>query len=412
MSIADKLITIAQNQEKVYDAGQLSIIKDNKNLKGATSGYGISIDDISPVQHDVRVKLGSKNLFNIANVKNCTNGTVVNNGEALTVTAPGTSAFTAYGVPNTLSHYAPQLEVGKTYTINAIKEGTTAIYLRKRVDGVDVYKQTWRFSQSLPITQDALDAQVYWYGNGAGVATEISNIQIEEGETATTYTPYTEDFSGGSVTVSGKNLFNNDTDKIVKYSFKTSATGTLISYYGYIINLPKGNYVASGVANPEYISSTGIVNPENRTAWIYGAIIDKDNIRKGNALGFAAGTAFTTTSFEIPEGYSLFIYHSIKDKTKEDAQDQFTKFNIQIEAGTTTTEYEPYHDTLLFISNPTDANGITTIQNFKPMKGIPKPGISIIPNNPNLTISNVDYIKDIDKAYNELVNQIALSGGE
>ena len=69
MNISSRLITIAQNQEKVYHAGQLSVVKDNENLKGSASGTAISITDVSPIEHDVQVKLTSDTVTDFSKVK-------------------------------------------------------------------------------------------------------------------------------------------------------------------------------------------------------------------------------------------------------------------------------------------------------------------------------------------------------
>ena len=51
----------------VYHAGQLNVIENTSNLKKSASGSVILIDDVSPVTHDMSVKISSipnKNLLN------------------------------------------------------------------------------------------------------------------------------------------------------------------------------------------------------------------------------------------------------------------------------------------------------------------------------------------------------------
>ena len=54
MSIAEKLVTIAENQEKVYNSGGLS-----QCPKNTVSGEFISLDDVSPIEHTLGVKVSN-----------------------------------------------------------------------------------------------------------------------------------------------------------------------------------------------------------------------------------------------------------------------------------------------------------------------------------------------------------------
>lgn len=154
--------------------------------------------------------------------------------------------------------------------------------------------------------------------------------------------------------------------------------------------MPAGKYIASGQGKKE-----------DTTGWIYGAVVDKDDTRVGDTLTFAASTTFVTKTFNVPEGCSFFIYYSIKEQVNDTkAVATFSKFNIQIEAGSTDTEYEPYKGPVPYKA---DENGNINIPSQYP-------SMTLIPDN-DVQLS-VDYYKDIDKAYNELTNQIALSGGE
>ena len=128
-----------------------------------------------------------KNLFNINNVVSASN--VVNNANGTLSVTPtsSSSAVTAFG---TLKQYAPSLVVGKTYTLSAVTDVTDSKYHR-----IYLQKSTgvWVFGSSRTLTQNDLDSTVFWYANGTDTTftATISNIQIEEGSTATSYEPYT-----------------------------------------------------------------------------------------------------------------------------------------------------------------------------------------------------------------------------
>ena len=124
-------------------------------------------------------------MFDISKVISSAN--VINNGNVtLSVTpTPGSSGVAAAN-PNTLKDYAPYLKMGKTYILSANTTGNTKyIYL-------SVSKRSWVFDKTLTITENDLNSVFYWYANGIDTSftAVISNIQIEEGSTATAYEPY------------------------------------------------------------------------------------------------------------------------------------------------------------------------------------------------------------------------------
>lgn len=61
MTVAEKLEIIAQNQPRLYAAAQASIYKDGKYLLGNASGKEIRLDDISPTEHYLTVRVRSDN---------------------------------------------------------------------------------------------------------------------------------------------------------------------------------------------------------------------------------------------------------------------------------------------------------------------------------------------------------------
>lgn len=63
MSIAEKLKTIAENEERVYRAGQISVLESSKALKGSAQGNPITVKDISPIQHNLALSVVSSPAF-------------------------------------------------------------------------------------------------------------------------------------------------------------------------------------------------------------------------------------------------------------------------------------------------------------------------------------------------------------
>ena len=75
MKITEKLITIAENQEKVYDAGKQSMIDESKIIEKTVTRHGcVCLKDVSEIPHDIRVKLTSDTIEDLSAVKLYTQG--------------------------------------------------------------------------------------------------------------------------------------------------------------------------------------------------------------------------------------------------------------------------------------------------------------------------------------------------
>jgi hypothetical protein len=62
MTTAEKLVRIAENEPKVYEAGRkegMSFVADNVGnaLKGSASGEAVALKDVSPLEHNLKVKI-------------------------------------------------------------------------------------------------------------------------------------------------------------------------------------------------------------------------------------------------------------------------------------------------------------------------------------------------------------------
>ena len=174
--------TYAAQSDNLIDAGTFnaalrtglnSEFVCSENMPGTNDCWLYTIDNETENQ--------SPNLFDISKVPNTTG--VVNNGDgSITVTTSSGSSAAPSG--RTLAELAPELEVGKTYTLSFKTTGRDQyIYLRK-------VASTWHIRTSKTITQDMLDSLVSFYASGTNTTATISEIQIEEGTTATPYVPY------------------------------------------------------------------------------------------------------------------------------------------------------------------------------------------------------------------------------
>lgn len=137
---------------------------------------------VSVVTGTQTVTVTGKNLFDVSKV--LTNGTnLVNNGNGSITASLSTGAVGSS--PNTLGTYCPSLQVGDTVSLSFTTTGSiNYIYLGAPAS------QAWVKNANKTITQDMLNAPVYWYGGTGNAAITYSDIQVELGTSVTSYEPY------------------------------------------------------------------------------------------------------------------------------------------------------------------------------------------------------------------------------
>lgn len=343
--------------------------------KGTASGEGsfITLDNTSEAQFSkidpkgnaTQTTYSGKNLFDISKV--LTNGTqLINNGDGtLTVNTTSSSSSARGADPATLADYCPTLAVGDTVTLSATSTGSNKfIYL-----GVP-YSNTWAFGTTLTITQDMLDAKVFFYASGLSTTAKISNIQIELGSTATDYEP----FVGGTpapnpsypqpisvvtgenvVKVVGKNLMPQFADGSISMA-QTMTAGSLTVqqfYTTYPGVLAASEGVLSGsISNATTIWNNTFSGLTPNTTYTISLDYKVNLTQSGNYFilskfitnqpaGESSGRVsrtFTTDengdfiNSSVTQGLCYFYNYTTS----------FELSNIQLELGSTATAYEPY----------------------------------------------------------------------
>lgn len=179
------------------DSGEVSFEYANNIFSGALkkrkSGESILIDDISPINHCIDVKLKNKNLFDINN-NSCyisylshTDADIVKNGSINPV------------------FYIDELTIGETYTISYHTEteyNITDGQLLCCLSTSNAEYPNGRFNQMLGNGKSLYDIVITFiapaekiYFLGSVIKETISNFQIELGSTATKFTPHIRNFS-------------------------------------------------------------------------------------------------------------------------------------------------------------------------------------------------------------------------
>lgn len=182
MSIADKLTRIAENEQRVYDAGKIALLKDSKYMSGTASGELVSLKDVSPVEHTVGVKTSAakiqvlgKNWLDCGTVDISVNGRLFDNmGNPIPA---GTYTLSA----NITSTDVDSTQCMVTYWSDNVN------YVAKPIGRGN--RASMAFTTDKPITR----IQVYaGYGNGQslGDTATFADCQLESGTVATSYEPY------------------------------------------------------------------------------------------------------------------------------------------------------------------------------------------------------------------------------
>ena len=368
MSIAEKLVTIAENQQKVYNKGQLDVISKVESLKGKASGMSpLTILDVSPVEHNVGVKITTKPAFD-GLLKGCT----------FEDTDFGYIRSSPFTVP-TSGHY--------TVALNLEDDSKWSDWV--------VAWSGWRADDSPPYCGSSNPSYNEWLDLNSGytyslflntykglTAIDILSGTIEIGENVVAPPAGGGDvnLTDVKVTASGTNLF--DVAKV-----KNSA---------YITNNGDGTVTISGI----YGADTGRTLRELCPSLKVGDVAVFRITTTGNSVMYLSVSKFTWSSGSV-HTITEEDLNSIVNLYGKTDKGTYTSSQIWITLGTTKLPYEPYIEPTIYTAN---ADGIVEgVRSIYPTM--------VLSADANVVIS-AEYIKDIDKAFNELTTAVALSGGE
>jgi hypothetical protein len=301
-------------------------------IKGDVSGEIVRVDDVSPIEHDVKCWVHGKNLFDISKIKNTDVST--NNGDGSITIA----ANTYYCRLNQkLSEVCPYLKAGDQAFLSFESDSATTKYMY--FHGL---QGTWSSGTRITLTDEILDSYITIYGyaeSNASYGQEcvISNIQIEKSATVTEYEPYI-DPTNTKVTRCGKNLLNpnrgSSSGKGLTLTnhgdgtFTIAGTATSAASFG-LTNLTSDPlYLHKGVA---YTQSVIVLSGSMSGVAVVPSVEDAD--------GNVTWNYFSNNQTKIPQqhykfwGYEVYV---------ENGKTVNLRFKVQLEVGDTATEYEPY----------------------------------------------------------------------
>lgn len=265
--------------------------KGDKGEKGDTklgvlsvskSGEIVTANDVSPVEHDLKVNVATKNLLVYPYYDFTAKGNPVTvNG--VTFTDNGDGSITVNGTATAQTYFAIRktdikLQKGKTYTLSGFPSSsytTSTAYINVRNSTYEQHIKNTGTATSVTFTAEYTDyySQIY-INSGVTLNNVVIKPQLEEGITATAFAPYIADLTTVKVTRTGKNLLPpsslaaSGTTNGVAYtnncdgSITINGTATAIPYITVAGNfyLPKGRYTLSQQGDdiaPAYIYITG-----------------------------------------------------------------------------------------------------------------------------------------------------------
>ena len=392
MSITnEKLQIIKDNVSKVYRSGQMDVIKNANSLKGFESNKVMLLDDVSPVTHDMGVKVRSKNLFDYS---------VLENAGYITVNDRLTGEFVFKKV-NSLPEVPIPAKEKTSYYVSGYMKGVTegqnvscaAYYTdgsNTNFNATTVLDSYVRFS-GVTRTDKTLSYIKFGASGGIKMGTSFKNVQVElNSETA--YTPYVPDLTAVKVSRCGKNLFNQYAESKFIYPYR----GIVVSDF------------CNNVNSAMYTLSVSLKQGATFQEGINFGLIRMNNSNGSSARWFQTKTdtnfRLTYTNMNsldhIPDFYVALV--GIYPSTEDNWNRIINNYNIQIEYGKPPTDYEPYKECADYTPNADGTvNGVTSLY----------PNTTLMTDTEGVVIY-CNYYKDIDKAYNKLSAEIALSGGE
>lgn len=355
-TVSEKLLQVAENVPKVYHAGQMNVVENAECLKGTISDTAMLLDDVSPVTHEMGVKVRGKNLFNKSIPY-----------EDYTAGKGGYKSLSIYvgsGFSVTVS-LLQKYDIGLGGYFYCVTAGSPQMWLYGNNNAGLCAKSVTMISKNGYIS---LNMTVEAYNNFK------DEIMVEIGSTATAYTPYVPDLTTVTVSRYGKNLTN---EKAVS-PIVINEDG-LIRYGWNLGILPQGNYTLSVYGN---YSISKPISYKIITNGVYSNYVVLTNVAKP-----------LTIALNGSQELIVYLFQGITEL--------YDNVTLQLEKGVG-TEYEPYIEPT---SYPVAADG--TVEGVTPIY----PNTTLMTDTEGVII-DCNYYKDIDKAYNKLSAEIALSGGE
>lgn len=368
-------------------------------LKGTASGSVVAIKDVSPLEHDIKVKVSGETVGNTGLTKT---ETLSEQWDSVSLDTPADTVRATFSEGNhycaagiiplvdgqdlaTLSDFSglviqPCYSYGEmggvtdiTYTINGNVlswQGTKTFDDGSPDSYFDVYEVSGSYTLNSSGQKITGFCQVY------GLNEDNPFHQNPEEDSITVTVSLYEGSSVG-VVVHGKNFFQTSSVELTgKTTSKVLYTGRL---YGAVAISWEQSFLAASASQNGFISVKNITT--NTTKWL---------VANSEGQSYRA-----TRTVDLGEGeYEIKLVNGAK------FSGEITK--LQLEFGNTATEYEPYRGVLASYS----VNADSTVDGVRSIY----PSMTFIPDTEGTTVE-VEYNRDINKAFAELSAAVISLGG-
>ena len=343
-------------------------------LKGQAQGNPIVLDDVLPVEHEIACKVEGKNLLPPL----FTEDIEYVNGSTARVGADGSITIHKVGGRNVNITVDVTLPVG-TYTLsNGLNVGDKSCYIQITVGGT-IYSTMSAGSRTFTIQENASYKVTLYADPNVEFDSMTLYPQIEVGEVATPYTPYIESVDGLEVKAYGKNLLSNavyDLNNWVRDEGVSINSSNSKVYY--LDEIPNGVYTVSAKANDTGVYLYFFYSKDGGATW------EAYNGKNGVNYILASANAYTITFEKTDNTRFLLWKHDVNWFNRIDY--------IQIEAGATATEYEPYKEPITYY---VDADGNVVIPSFAPNMTITSNGGVVLDASYNRDINALNTALDL-----------------
>ena len=363
MSIAEKLITVAENVPKVYHAGQMNVIENAESLKGTANGETIFLDDVSPVEHEMGVRVESKNLITYPYQAISS----PNKGMNITVNQDGTIILQNTPIENTFFSITNSLRLSKgSYYFSCVKDITRNIYAYVRNITDDLYYYDYGNGVAFTIDKDVECTISVVVTTKLDLTVPMTiHPQIERGTTASSFRPFVN-VNSIKVKRCGKNIVNIPTIDI------NGGNGTIPCHITKPITI-------SGINDNVVVQKD---NGDTANIWRIQVVYADGTTEEMLDSMFSSSKTFNQIakpSVDIPItaiNYRNTYIRSGKYK------------NIQVELGETATDYEPYICNEYTPTVDGTVNGVTSLY----------PNTTLMTDTDGVII-NCHYYKDINSVF-------------
>lgn len=387
MTTAEKLVRIAENEPKVYEAGRkegMSFVADNVGnaLKGSASGEAVALKDVSPLEHNLRVRVESKNLA--ANVWSAHgDNTILENGIVTQIEADtyetiylkaqvyqDTTLISGADVLSMTSIGIHSISFAKATAGNTLMFGINgrARDTVIRIDITDLPEGVYTVSANFTnLTQGSIS----W-----------CDIMLNKGTTASPYTPPISDLSAVKLLVQGANIFKYTSYWSDTCTYENGVVTQTITDTATILLIRVKDGAYGNLGSSDVITSTGrfsfpfVCNKEEKNIYIV-------------LNGSQGDTAIIFCDVNLPVGTYVFS----ADLTNM-TQGSISWKDMQI--ALIDTDYEPYKEPIEYAQGE-DIKSIA-------------PCTTIMTDTEGALIT-VGYNRDINEAFAELQKVIAQLGG-